>query len=236
VISVVCFRWRPPAGYRSDFGPEAVNVLQRAVARHYPSPHRFICATDDPKGLSPDVEVVKLWDDFASVTSPHGWRNPSCYRRLRCFKPDIAKILGERFIWFDLDTVICGDLSPIIDRPEDFVIWGETDKRSWYNGSMCLMTAGARPQVYNQFNPRLSPHQAKRAGKFGSDQGWISYILGPGEATWTRKNGVYSWRVHLAPKGGDLPPDARVVHFHGSCDPWSNKAQNHAWIREHWAA
>jgi hypothetical protein len=233
-LSVVAFKWKPLSGYRSIFRADAVNALRRMVAKHYPKPHRFICCTDDPSGIDKGIEIVPLWDEFANIPSPHGGRNPSCYRRLRAFRPDIAALFGERFVWIDLDTVIVGDLVPIFDRPEDFVIWGETDPRSFYNGSMVLMTAGSRRRVYDEFDPKTSPRRAKQAGKFGSDQGWVSYCLGKGEATWGRQDGVYSYRVHIAPQGDRLPEDARVVMFHGKHDPWSWYGQRIPWVREHW--
>jgi len=234
VLNVCCFKWTPPPGYRSTFGPEAVNVLQHMVARHYAAPHRFTCITDDARGLDPAVHVVPLWSDFATIPSPHGGHNPSCYRRLRVFAPDIAPILGDRFVCVDLDTVIVGDLAPLFDRPEDFVIWGETDPRSFYNGSMFLLRAGTRTRVWDEFDPQYSPQRAKAAGKFGSDQGWISFCLGRGEATWNRRDGVYSYRVHLKPHGGRLPADARMVMFHGHEDPWSPAAQRLDWVRAQW--
>jgi hypothetical protein len=99
---------------------------------------------------------------------------------------------------------------------------------------MWMMTAGARRQVWEQFNPQTSPQTAKRAGKFGSDQGWISYCLGPGEATWTRADGVYSYRVHIAPKGNVLPKGARIVMFHGKIDPWSYNMDRVPWVKAHY--
>lgn len=234
MLSVVCWKWKPAPGYRSRFEAEHVNTLQRMVARHYQAPHRFLCVTDDAAGLSEAVEPIPLWNDFADLPSPHGGHNPSCYRRLRAFSVEIAGVFGPRFVSVDLDTVIVGDVRPLWDRREDFVIWGETDKRSWYNGSMWLMTAGARKQVWEQFDPKTSPQKAYRAGRFGSDQGWISHVLGPGEATWTRKDGVYSYRVHIAPKGGHLPPNAKMVMFHGKEDPWGYVAQQHSWVAKHY--
>lgn len=234
MLTVVCFKWRPATGYRSHFGADAVNTLRRMVARHYQRPHRFVCVTDDAAGLDIAVDVVPLWDEFAAIPSPHGGHNPSCYRRLRMFAADAGAVFGPRFVCVDLDTVITGDVAPLWDRPEDFVIWGETDPRSWYNGSMFLLTAGARRQVYERFDPRRSPHQAKAAGRFGSDQGWISHVLGPGEARWTRSDGVYSYRVHLKPNASQLPPGARMVMFHGQIDPWSAPARALPWVREYY--
>lgn len=222
-------------GYRSVYAPDTVNVLQRMVRRHFPHPHRFVCVTDDPAGIDSDVEILAPWNDFADLPSPHGGNNPSCYRRLRLFHPDAAQWFGARFVSLDLDCVITGDLTPVWDRPEDFVMWGDTNRSTHYNGSMVLMSAGARPQVWTDFDPRTSPQRAKAAGCFGSDQGWISYRLGGGEARWNRLDGVYSFRVHIHPNLRVLPPGARLVFFHGQTDPWSPYVQaNCPWVKEHY--
>lgn len=234
MLTVVTWLWQPPTRYRSQFQARHVNVLRRMVARHYRQPHEFVCVTDMPQGIDPEVRIVPAWNDYASVPSPHGGHNPSCYRRLRAFAPGIEAVLGERFVSLDLDTVITGDLVPLWDRSEDFVAWGETNPKSYYNGSMFLLRAGSRPQVWERFDPRSSPQQAKAAGKFGSDQGWISYCLGPGEARWTTADGVYSYNVHLRQTTKTLPAGARIVMFHGGTDPWSPEAQQLGWVKQHW--
>ncbi len=236
--SVVCWRWQPQKGYRSTYLPGTVNTLAAMVRRHYPHPLRVICVTDDPGGIDPSVEIVPLWNDFADLPSPHGGKNPSCYRRLRMFHPDIAQVFGARFVSIDLDTVIVGDLEPLWNRHEDFVAWGDTNPQpgSHYNGSMMLMTAGARPHVWSDFDPATSPELAKRAQCFGSDQGWISYRLGQGEARWTTSDGVYSYRNHLRREGGRLPVDARIVFWHGTQDPWGIEGQGLDWVRRHYVS
>jgi hypothetical protein len=205
------------------------------VQRHYTGPHRFLCVTDDPSGLEPDIEAIPMLTDFASVPSPHGGRNPSCYRRLRLFAPDAAAIFGARFVNLDLDTVITRNIDALWNRDDDFIMWGDTDKRSWYNGSMLLMNAGARPQVWTQFDPLRSPMQARLAGRFGSDQGWISHVLGPNEARWGREDGIYSYRIDILQRTrGLLPANARMVMFHGHHDPWSPDVQRLSWVQEHY--
>ena len=234
-LSVVCWRWAPRPGYHSLFAPRTVNVLRQMVARHYPDPHRFICVTDDPVGIDPEVTIVPAWNDFAAVPSPHhGANKPSCYRRLRAFAPDIAGVLGPRFVSLDLDCVIVGDLRPVWQRPEPFVIWGHTHRRTAYNGSMLLLTAGARRQVWDRFDPVTSPALAHAAGNFGSDQAWISHCLGPAEPMWTTADGVYSYRLDIQRAGGRLPVNARIVFFHGPVDPWSPDAGRLRWVREHY--
>ncbi len=232
MLTFVTWRWTPPQGYRSTYGPATVNTLRRMVARWYPDPHRFLCVTDDTQGIDADVEIVPPWNDFASVPNPSGNRNPSCYRRLRAFAPDIASTFGERFVSMDLDLVITGDLRPLLHRPEDFVIYGDTNPQTYYNGSLFLMNAGARPQVWTRFDPATSPKLSKAAGHHGSDQGWISYCLGPREQKWTRAHGVYSYRNEIAMNGNRLPADARVVVCHGVHDPWTAPLKTFSWVRE----
>lgn len=241
MLTVVCWKWRPHKGYRSTFAPDTVNVLRRMVARHYPQPHRFVCVTDDADGIDPDIEIVPLWNDFADIPNPFGHpRNPSCYRRLRMFHPDAAHWFGDRFVSLDLDVVITGGLETLWDRPEEFVIWGDTNPGTLYNASMVLLKAGSRAQVWTDFDPKTSPALTVRARQFGSDQGWISYRLGKGEATWSTKDGVYSFRNQIAHnhnKGEllqcDLPERAKVVFFHGHVDPWAD-GQRLRWVRQNY--
>jgi hypothetical protein len=234
-LTFVSWRWRPKQKYRSTFGPETVFALREMIAKHYRKPHRFVCVTDRPEDL-PGIETIPLWADACNVPSPIGHSYPSCYRRLKVFAPDAGKMFGPRLVSMDLDTVITGDIAPLFDRPEDFVIWGESDfpHTTPYCGSMWMLRTGTRPSVWTQFDETTSPSLAMRAGCRGSDQGWLSFVLGKGEATWSRKDGVYSYRKHLHRYGHGLPSDARIVFFHGKHDPWSHDCQKVSWIREHY--
>lgn len=239
MLTVVTFKWQTP-GYRSKFNCDHVATLRRMVARHYPHPHRFVLFSDDPVAdqaelESHGVEVFELWDNLAHVQNPSGHRNPSCYRRLRLFARDVGEWLGPRIVTLDLDTVITGDLSELWNRPDDFVVWGDTNRANPYNGSMVLFDAGARPQLWEDFHPDFSPRQSRGKGYFGSDQAWMALCLGPGEKKWTARDGVLSFRNEVQPRGGRLPPGARIVFFHGAYDPWQARTQAMApWIREHW--
>ena len=236
MLDVVCWKWKPPARYRSQFAARHVNTLRAMVARHYPDPHRFNCITDDPEGIDPRVRIIPLWSDHSGLISPHGQANPSCYRRLRAFAPDAADIIGPRFVSLDLDCVIVRDLRPLWNRSESFVIWSGQVKRSPYNGSMFMMDAGARSRVWTEFDPVESPKIGQRLEYVGSDQAWIGACLGRDESTWTAADGVYSWRMQLRRNRGILPDNLRIAFFHGTAgDPWSPTVQKRApWIREHY--
>ena len=233
-LAVVCFKWRSAPNYRSKFEAVHVNTLKRMVERHYPDPFRFICITDDPRGIDPDVEVYALWQDLAHVRSPHGPKNPSCYRRLRMFARNNAAWLGPRWVWVDLDCVIVGDMRPLWNRPEDFVIWKSTTSGNCYCGSMVLNRTGTRPQLWEDFDPLRSPIETRQARLFGSDQAWIAHRLGPREATWGPSQGAYSYRIQIKPNRDRLPDNARIIFHHGKEDPWSPYCARIPWVRQHY--
>lgn len=232
-LVVVCWKWRAAPQYRSKFEAEHVNTLQRMVARNLKLPHRFVCITDDPKGV--ECKTIKLWSEPHVPLPPD---RPNCYRRLRLWAADAAKLVGgERILSLDLDMVITGDITPLVDRPEPLVIWGDTAKGTPYNGSMWLLTAGARRQVWDCFDPHHSPGVGRRLGYIGSDQAWLGACLGPHEPKWTARDGVYSFRNQIEPPRGTgrLPEGARVVAFHGRHDPWRPEVQaRYPWIKDHY--
>lgn len=232
MLAVVCFLWRP-YGAPGRYSPAHVNTLYRMIERQYPAPHRFLCVTNERAGFDPGVELVADRGDFGGILSPHGSQFPSCYRRLRLFRHDAGATFGDRFVALDLDAVVVDDLRPLWDRDDAFVIWRDPGRRTPYCGSMFLLRAGARPQVWDDFDPVRSPAAAKAAGCFGSDQAWIAHCLGPNEATWTPADGVLSYRVDGL-RRNFLPAGARVVFFHGKLKPWDVEPNALAWVRENY--
>lgn len=235
MLTVVTWLWTPPPNikHRTTYGPEHVNSLCRMVRSFYPHPHRFVCLTDDPRGI--ECETLPVWTDHAGLPPPGGSiHNPQCYRRLRLFSPEARELLGTRIVSLDLDAVICGDLSPLWNRPEPFVIrassHGYMNQR--YNGSMFMLTAGAEPQVWADFDPVMTPRKAVRARLVGSDQAAIQ-LLAPNAATWTVADGVVSWYLECWRHNGRLPAGARIVFFEGRRKPWMREAQKVSpWIKE----
>lgn len=227
MLDVVCWLWTPTKEYRSQFSTTHVNILRRMVERHYPHPHRFNCITDHTSGFDPEVRVIPIWDDFAKMESLYGPNTPSCYRRLRAFSRDMVEIIGPRFVSVDLDVLIRDDVSSVWNRPEDFIIWGASARRTPWNGSMWMMNAGAREKVWTDFvkNPEKAVHKARGAGFYGSDQAWMNYVLGPKENHWNEKDGVFSYRMHVKPNKYQPPKGSKIIFFEGHYDPWNAQTQ-----------
>lgn len=238
MITFVTFKWKPTPGYRSQFTGEHVNIWGRMISRHYHKEHRLVCVTDDPEGIDQEIiNVMPLWPDHAQLSSPHGNQRhyPSCYRRLRLFSKEAEQMFGSRIVQSDLDIVITDDITSLLDRDEDVVFWGDTARNTHYNGSFYLLRTGSRPQVWEQFDPFNSPAATLRLGMVGSDQAWISYVLGDGETKWTNKDGILSFRIHVKPQGTKYPTGAKIIVFHGHSNPWDLDIQKrYQWIRDHY--
>lgn len=235
VESVVCWKWNKP-GYRHEFKPEHVHALRDQVRHHYRDDVRFICMTDDPTGL--ECEHYPL-DNICDTPNPSFTNGPSCYRRLVAFSKDFERIAGKRFASVDLDVLVTGDLTPLFERETPFAAWKgpRTDKHT--NGSIWVMDAGSQHQVWDRFDPEVSPGVTHAAGCRGSDQGWIQYCVNQGWAEvefLDKTDGIYSFRLEVAiDQKGVLPENARLVIFHGPNNPWDPHIQlDFPWIKKHY--
>jgi len=231
LITVLTWFWRQSGG-RAEYLPEHVNLWAAAVRRNLSMPHRVACVTDHPEGIDSSVEIITPPRDFESVRIPTwGDKKPQCLRRISMFGPNAGGVFGKRFVCMDLDCVIAGPLDPLFGVSSDFkMMIGTAPKKRPYNGSMLLMTAGARPQVYTEF----TPERATLAGKhfLGSDQAWIAFSLGWGEDTWDERDGA----VWFSPRYSMQPPDCRVMFFPGAVKPWTvggSRSLDH-WVRRHY--
>lgn len=194
------------------------------VRRNLTLPHRLVCVTDEDISVE-GVEIVRPPREFDALTLPT-WPDfrPQCLRRLVMFRPDAVQWFGERFACMDLDCVISGSLDPILGVRDDFRMARGTAPERPYNGSLILMNAGARPQVYTRF----SHAGAIEAGqKFvGSDQAWISHCLGPDEPVWQESDGLLYYGL---PRSNSSP--RHLTFFPGQRKPWDFAEP---WFRDHY--
>lgn len=191
-------------------------------------PHEFVCITDLGSRLPTEIKVIKLWDKCRELGG--------CFNRLYAFSPDMREIIGDRFACVDLDCVITGDVTGIFGMTDEFLInryqpWpgSEAEKDQRYNGSLIIMDAGARRQVWDVFDPRSVPRIIERNQHVvGSDQAWIRLVLGAREKTLGPEHGIFEARN----VGESLPEDARMVFFSGRRDPSLAK---YDWVKRNWA-
>jgi hypothetical protein len=210
MLTCLTFRWG------SKYGPDHVERLKAGIARNLSMAHRFLCVGDDIP--IEDHDLLAFRD--------------GCYARLRAFDPEWQARHGiERLVWLDLDMVIVGALDPLFARPEPLVVLtGNHWNPCRVNGSVLMMQAGARPDIWTGFNLKEADRIAHADGTWrGSDQTWIAHKA-PDAPAWTFKDGIYGYEKRGWP--GHLPEDARIVTFNGKRDP---SRQSDDWVRQHWA-
>jgi hypothetical protein len=213
-VALIICAWQ----WGNKYGPEYAERLKRGFAKHCPEPHRF--------------EVVKPYAEDENLTNIQG-----CFARLRMFDPqwqdDYGIVEGDRVVCVDLDAIVTGDLFPLFHRAEDFIILQGANAANPcpYNGSLWLLRAGYRPDVWTDF----TPDAARRVPfyKFPEDQAWLAHKL-PNANGWISgaSSGVYAFKKPGWPEGDGLPKDARFVCFPGSRDP--SQFTHLDWVKRHW--
>lgn len=211
------------------FTHDHVRVLRNMVKRHLTLPHRFICVTDD--SIS-DIDTVPLdWTKHVPGT---------VFMRLMQHNPEWCRAnLGERVLSLDIDIVLTGNIDHIAGRDEDIVLWHNPNfpqpGRAFYQSSVQLFSAGARPELWTDFNPEETPKWVNwRFG--GAEQAWISERLCWQEAYFDHRDGIYG-AGRLGGKGiyTELPANACIVSFPGKREPSQPEVQEkHPWVKEHY--
>lgn len=222
---ILTWLWHQPNG-RAKFTADHVNIWAAMIRRNCTLDFELAVATDMPEGIDPSIRIIDP-PDFHAGLEVSRWRShrPSCFRRLSIYAPNAAEIFGaERICQMDLDLVITGSIDSILDRPEDLVLCAPTspgNPRFRYNGSMQMLTAGARPHVYEDFSPEAAEAASRQF--VGSDQAWLAQTLGTGEALFTEADGVTRWGQSL---------EGRMIFFPGTVKPWN--AIEHPLVGEHY--
>lgn len=192
-----------------EYTPAHVRWLRDQMHRWVSVPFRFVCLTDHDR--IPGVETVALRDDL-----PGWWSKMELFREF------------DDAFYVDLDTVIAGDISHMVEHPHRFTVLRNLSSRAANRiGSGVMAWRGDYSQLYRQFMADPQGHMAEytKSAKWG-DQGFIEFhqlerdylqALFPGQ--------VVSYKVDL--NQGSPGPDHRIVCFHGEPRPWQ---VSHPWV------
>lgn len=211
----------------TKYGPEYVYRLKDAVEKHLFRAHRFVCLTDRPNDLS-SVDTVALPSWLV------GW-----WGKMALFDPSWRA--EEKAVFFDLDTVIVGDLKPLslVQVPfgicENFTRIAGNKQWPCRFGS-CVMTFGLGfgADIWESFNKRRRELMLNRFG----DQKVIEQLCGelvhePVLLQRVLPAGYFVGYRDLPRYPDRPPPGASVIVFAGSQKPHNTAC---TWAREAWAA
>ena len=155
---VVCVKWG------NKYISKYANVLKNMVKRNCTVDYQFHCFTDDPNGLDPDINVIKLPND--------PWIK-AWWSKLFMFSPQMP--LRGNILYFDLDVVIFDNIDPLFSHDGKFNIIRDFNRcriKDWKlaNSSCMRWEAGTMDYLYTEFEKNSARIMQQNHG----DQDWIT--------------------------------------------------------------
>jgi len=219
LLNVICLK------HGNKYGPIYVNNLYSMIERHLTVPHRFICFTDRPDGITPKIEIRML---------PSGKELSGWWWKPYIFKDDHFPS-GDTNLFFDLDMVIVRNIDNLITHMPGQFLGLRDVGRVWNRGVDKLGSAVLRWQsgTYGNIWSNLVADTAQTK-KMTGDQDWIWNL---------HKNSVkffpdkwiisYKWEARTKDelvringrlnfrniRNVELDPTTSILAFHGTPDP-----------------
>lgn len=204
---------------------EYVKKLASMVRRHTPHDikYRFVCLTDD---LTP-IDGVELID-ISKYKTLTGW-----WAKMLIFNTDLLG--NDEKLYFDLDTVIVGDLSPLFNCQhymslaicENFTkLAGNKDWPCNYGSCVMRLHPGCGYDIWREF---FLHHQAYMVENPKGDQQAIEEIYP--SADYLQDILPAGFFVGRRDFTNEIPKGASVMIFAGNTKPHNTQL---AWIRENW--
>ena len=235
---ILCMKWG------TKYGPEYVNRLYAMVRRHLSGDFNFVCLTDDSAGIRPEVQCLPIPPlNLPAGIPERGWN------KLATFTGDLYGLKGTA-LFLDVDVVITGSLDDFFTQPGDFLIIHDY-KRPWRitgNSSVYRFELGAHPDVLAYFRG----HFEEIRRQYRNEQAYLTdFLHKQGKVQYWPMDWCPSFKYHGIPpwptnywKAPFVPEGARIVIFHGECNPPDalagrrNRRFRHiqpaTWVAEHW--
>ena len=241
--NIVCIKWG------KKFDSSYVNKLYRAVNRNCSNFDRFICLTEDPEGIDPNVEVFDIPRTDLEI----------CWNKITLFEKTLHDIEGQ-ILFFDLDVVIIDNINELFEYScqSKFISikewWGgdygmfTKEGVTPFNASVMKFEVGALEYVANNFYDKMQSMTKENFwdkalgyhGKvvyhdlmnlppvvFNGDQEWTYYALTQNN----EKIDYYPSDWITSYKLSESHQNSKIVVFHGVPKP---DEVNDDFVKEHW--
>lgn len=157
-LTVVCVYSRG-----SGFTDEYVTRLRDAVQKHCSAPHRFVCITNHELPGIETIKRAKAWK---------GW-----WIKLELFRQGL---FDGPVVYFDLDTLILGDITDILTYPHDFSTcsnW-KSGRKATHMSSAVMAWDGREDlsHVFHSFHPSMI-HEYEQSWERWGDQARIAETI-----------------------------------------------------------
>jgi hypothetical protein len=207
------------------YGPEYVNRLYAMARRYLTGDFRFVCLTDDARGVRPEVTCLPI--PPLNLDLKPGERD-GAWKKLTTFEADLHGLRGTA-LFLDLDVVVVGPLDDFFTQPGEFLVIRDYP-RFWRlgarivgNSSVYRFTLGAHADVLENFRA----HMGELMRQYRNEQEYLSHFLhAQGKLGYWPAAWCPSFKYHCIPpwpanywRAPSIPPGARIVVFHGEINP-----------------
>jgi len=227
---VVCLK------HGTKYSADYVNILYNMVQRNLTVDHEFVCFTEDPKGIDPNIRIEPLPN-----SNVKGWWYKPFFFDPKLLEPGVR-------LFLDLDVIVFRNIDNLFTyAPDKFCIIRDFNRfanNNWnkMNSSVFRLNQGQQEHVFSTFieNPE---HYSRR---FHGDQDWIfnqvrkDWVFWPDE--WIQS---YKWEMRGKPQmirnkdgrnfaeSGEpkVLNDTSIAVFHG--DPNPHNCID-TWCKQHW--
>jgi hypothetical protein len=212
--------------------------------RHLTGEFNMVCLTDNSSGIRSEVQCLPIPPlDLPQGIPERGWT------KLASFAQDLHGLRGTA-LFLDVDVVIVGNMDGFFEVPGDFMIIHDY-KRPWRitgNSSVYRYELGAHPDVLEYFRHNFDTIRKQ----FRNEQAYLSdFLHRQGKLAYWPAAWCPSFKYHSIPawptnywNAPQIPQDARIVIFHGECNPPDALAGKRnrkfrfikpaLWVAEHW--
>jgi hypothetical protein len=229
------------------YGPEYVNKLYSMVKKNLTKKFRFVCFTDDAKGIEKNVEIKPMPElDIPKKNQGSPWR------KLTVFAKDLGGLKGQT-MFIDLDVVIVDNIDCFFEYAgSDFTIienWTQKG-RGIGNSSVYILEIGKYTDVLDHYKKNTQ----EVVDKYDNEQIYLSKYIG--NIKYWPEDWCKSFKCHCLPGGPGgilnwfktpvLPEKSKIIVFHGNPKPedaivgqwpgsWRKHVRPTAWVKKYWA-
>jgi hypothetical protein len=220
IATIVCFYW---GDWNSPYGNVYVNRLYRGFLENLERPFRFICFTDIREHSQ---RYFMKGIDMQRLNCPH-WRWN--LRKLYAYNPE-HQFLSEQVIICDLDVVVTGDMTDIVECGGDFITCRGAYHPDRMGGSLMSFRPDKMEFLWHQMVRRPAYWEEKTKG---SERRYFNLLFKEHNQSWQAWEDLLPGQVlsYKRDCGNGLPSDSRLVRFHGKPRPHE---VNDQWVKENW--
>jgi hypothetical protein len=231
--SVICIKWGDSKCYSAKY----VNNLYASVKRNTTHKVDFYCFTDDDEGFNQNI-ITKPLPKVDVADLRHAYR-----KEISLCDKNLGDLAGKRVLYFDLDTVIVGNIDGFFELPKNDDFYIINDWNSWGNSvgqascySFVVGSLGYIKENFEENCEKVYDKFHRNSQKYLSNQVIKRY----GKLNFWPDEWAKSFRFHCLPtplipflrrfKMAEVPVGAKIICFHGK--PKMEDAQRGMWYEK----